>query len=332
MLKRKFSFKLFALSLLFIGSVSFFGCSEEYTLPLDLEDGAVLAITPTKAVYEGEVIHRDGVELWSKGVCYNTNPEPTLEDFFVYDESEGMSISVILTNLEPNTTYFIRAFSKTMFDVGYSEEIIITTPDYVIDMRDDRVYNVVEINGVTYFQENLKYLPNVSPSSENSAEEAHCYVYGYEGYDIDEAMQSDNFKKYGVLYNVPAALNGEEAAEENDEYVQGICPDGWHIPSYNDWIDLYASEYGYSTTLYRSKTGWDDNKESSDKFLFNALPGGYINEDGEFDEILKAAYWWHSSYNYFGQFVFHIHSDHNNVGSMSIKDNQAASVRCVKDY
>jgi len=45
----------------------------------------------------------------------------------------------------------------------------------------------------------------------------HYYVYGYEGTNISEAKATANFINFGVLYNWPAAISS--------------CPDGWHLPS-----------------------------------------------------------------------------------------------------
>lgn len=43
---------------------------------------------------------------------------------------------------------------------------------------------------------------------------------------------------YGFLYNWPAAMHGAGSSNANPSGVQGACPDGWHLPSHAEWIQL----------------------------------------------------------------------------------------------
>jgi uncharacterized protein (TIGR02145 family) len=94
--------------------------------------------------------------------------------------------------------------------------------------------------------------------------------------------------KYGKIYNWYAV---------NDP--RGLCPDGWEVPSFNDWIDLvdyYGGTYLAPNAL-KSDKGWDmfNGKNYSN---FNALPGGYRpTTDGistDFDG-LSGGVWWSST-------------------------------------
>jgi uncharacterized protein (TIGR02145 family) len=57
----------------------------------------------------------------------------------------------------------------------------------------------------------------------------------YYVYDNDPA----NDEKFGKLYTPASALNVEfNWTVTLDSVIQGICPDGWHVPSDSDWIQL----------------------------------------------------------------------------------------------
>ena len=43
---------------------------------------------------------------------------------------------------------------------------------------------------------------------------------------------------YGYLYNWAAAMHGGTSSSANPSGVQGVCPDGWHVPSYAEWMQL----------------------------------------------------------------------------------------------
>lgn len=49
---------------------------------------------------------------------------------------------------------------------------------------------------------------------------------------------SSNVSTYGYLYNWPAVMHGENASSLNPSGVQGICPNGWHVPSESEWTQM----------------------------------------------------------------------------------------------
>ena len=92
---------------------------------------------------------------------------------------------------------------------------------------------------------------------------------------------------YGALYTWAAAMNG---AESSNFSIQGVCPDGWHLPSDDEWIELigYVQKDGYSDNdgdALKSRTGWNENS-GFDFYAFNALPAGIIYNDAYFSYYL----------------------------------------------
>lgn len=58
-------------------------------------------------------------------------------------------------------------------------------------------------------------------------------------------FKESNVAKYGYLYNWNALMNGSFPSSSNPSGVQGICPDGWHVPSVAEWtqLDDYMSKH-----------------------------------------------------------------------------------------
>ena len=164
----------------------------------------------------------------------------------------------------------------------------------VTDPRDDRHYSAVAIGNQIWMAENLKYLPSVNPSSTSSNIEPCYYVYGYEGMSVDGARLRENFVTYGVLYNWPAAMNGEESSDTNPSSVQGVCPAGWHLPSDAEWEELI--EY-LGNTLAQEKlkesgnAHWIEPSIATNETGFTALPGGTLYQN-EFINLTRMGYWW----------------------------------------
>ena len=196
--------------------------------------------------------------------------------------------------------------------------------DTFTDPRDGNLYRIVQIGDQVWMKENLRYLPQVSPSSEGSRADPHYYVYGYEGTSVSEAKATDNYQNYGVLYNWPAAMDGEGSSSANPSGVQGVCPAGWHLPSDSEWTQLtdYVASQGYSNEQDNpngagralkscrqvdSPLGGDcDTSEHPrwnshsthygiDKFGFSALPGGCRHDEYSFRFVGDYGYWWSST-------------------------------------
>jgi len=93
----------------------------------------------------------------------------------------------------------------------------------------------------------------------------------------------DNYKNntlYGKLYNWWAVID-----------VRGLAPDGWHIPTNNEWNELEKFCVKNVGTKLKSKNGWPGHK-GNDDYGFSALPGGYRNKYGKFDALGNEGYFW----------------------------------------
>lgn len=93
-----------------------------------------------------------------------------------------------------------------------------------------------------------------------------------------------NAKKYGKLYNWFAI---------NDP--RGICPEGWHIPSDEEWDNLARSLRKDAGTKLKSAWGWSSGGNGSDSIGFSALPAGIRYHSGMFDDLGEYAHFWTSS-------------------------------------
>lgn len=99
------------------------------------------------------------------------------------------------------------------------------------DARDGNTYTAVMIGDQCWMAGNLRYLPIVYPGNAGSTTGWYYYVHGYMGTDVNAAMGTAEYQNYGVLYNWPAAMQGAAGSAADPSGVQGVCPDGWHLPS-----------------------------------------------------------------------------------------------------
>ena len=92
---------------------------------------------------------------------------------------------------------------------------------------------------------------------------------------------------YGKLYNWYAV---------ND--ARGLAPQGWHIPTDEEWSTLGAFLYGNVGGKMKTTgtTRWTaPNTGATNESGFSGLPGGYRNDGGGFYYVGYYGYWWSSS-------------------------------------
>jgi len=138
-----------------------------------------------------------------------------------------------------------------------------------------------------------------------------------------------NGEKYGKLYNWFAV---------NDP--RGLAPEGWHIPSEDEWTALtdFLGGEAVAGKKMKSTEGWNDdiNKGKSgngtNKSGFNALPGGYRFWGAMFSGIGLNAHMWTSTEDY-DEDAWQRSLSYNEaiVDSTNQAKFCGLSVRCIKD-
>ena len=128
----KYIYKLFMLFAIGMMATACKDDINEVNIPLSVTTPEVSAVKANSAIVKATA---EGSHLISRGICYATSPNPTIDDYKVTAFSK--SISLTLTGLQPNTTYYARGFVQTSFDLVYSQEVSFTTTAATVDTEDD---------------------------------------------------------------------------------------------------------------------------------------------------------------------------------------------------
>jgi len=93
-----------------------------------------------------EIESDGGYSIEQKGIVYDINPNPTIEQSTVVDDGLGMAGGTNLTlNLEQNSTYYYRAFARNSQGTVYGGSYSIETVNFIDnDDDDDGVLNDVD--------------------------------------------------------------------------------------------------------------------------------------------------------------------------------------------
>lgn len=104
------------------------------TVPI-LTTNVVTNILAKSAQSGGSISNWGGDSIIVKGICWSKNPNPTLNNFFTENGSDINSFSSLMNNLEPLTTYYVRAYAVNSIGIGYGNEISFTTQEIAPNIK-----------------------------------------------------------------------------------------------------------------------------------------------------------------------------------------------------
>lgn len=118
----------------------------------------VSKITQTSAIAGGEVKSDGRLRVTERGVCYSTEPSPSMDDSHTINGSGLGMFSSELVGLSPNSLYFVRAYAKNEKGISYGDQISFTTSDISLSVETGNiseitassvkvVMNVTEVEG-----------------------------------------------------------------------------------------------------------------------------------------------------------------------------------------
>jgi len=119
-------------------------CKKRYSVP-DVSTGNISDITYTSASCSYNILSDGGKEIIYRGVCYSTNPMPSIEDNTTVDFTESGSCTTSISNLNYNTTFYARAYATNSEGTAYGEQVSFTTlnPGLPI-LETDYISNITE--------------------------------------------------------------------------------------------------------------------------------------------------------------------------------------------
>jgi len=313
----------------------------------DIDSIINISIEPVKLTVELKEKYNPSLECTGKitfngndsitkfGFCWSKTENPTIASENMYCKSpDGINFSGRFYTMTKNTKYYIRAFAYNQTGISYSnqiEETTLNSDDIKIGSQEWNQKNLDVFtfrNGDSIYQaKNLQEWNELSDMY--GGKPSWCY------YKFDEK----NREKYGKLYNWFAVTDS-----------RGLAPNGYHIPSQQEWINLisYLGGEGNASLKLKYPSGWDwytgDNSSE-----FSALPGGYFNPHEEFysglDYIFQGegqhGYWWTSSKGALNMkeagrpvaYNLNLLSGHLGpiIRVVDFWRNYGVSVRCIKD-
>jgi uncharacterized protein (TIGR02145 family) len=311
------------------------GCKKETEDPVSpdqpvqipkLETIAISDVAESGASYVGIVTSDGGAEITAYGVCWSTDKNPTINDYKSTAEKSTGSFTGNISGLSAGQLYFVRLYATNSAGTGYSNEQSFRTTTSAVTDIDGNVYHTVTIGTQVWMVENLKVTKyrDGTPIRQVNDHDTWLGINDYGAY-CDYNNDEDKSLTYGHLYNWYAATDS-----------RNIAPEGWHVPSFNEFVILLNSLGGSKVAGGKLKEAglahWlSPNIGATNESGFNAIPGGVHNAAG-FDLLGGISSWWTTTESDNGsaytRYVLYYDDSFNTHIVNKLFGN---SIRCVKD-
>jgi len=290
----------------------------------------VAEITKYTAKCGGNAQVYEQTNIISRGVCWSTSTNPTIDDNKTGDGDGTGDFTSEITGLSGGTTYYVRAYATDMYGTGYGESISFTTIEEgaivpVTDI-DGNTYEAITIGNQIWMGENLKTktLNTGESLSEDNSNNYNPEDASYLYYEDNE----NNIDEYGLLYSFESVETGN------------LCPDGWRVPTSTDlntlvsYIETNYDNTGYANSL-KSTSGWADDATGDNFFGFTAKPSGYYlsnypNNDGFLEQGTKFGMFSNTTYYDAEEnltYAYSLFLSYNNDDIRGLNVGEAAAVR-----
>ena len=279
---------------------------------------SIKEITESTAKVVGQVTADGGAEVTERGVCWNTDGMPTVLDYRVKDVEVGVgTFTSSLSDLEVNTTYYVRAYATNEVGVSYGEEMSFTTAKIESPENPENPENP-ETSNHEWIDLGLSVKWATCNVGANSPEEYGNYYAWGEIETKDEYIESNSLT-YGLCMSELESL-GYIDSEGNLTTSYDVATvnwgEGWRMPTYDEINELY-DECDKTWSILNGITGCYFTGPSG-KSIFLPAAGCF---DSESYEVGRKGYYWSATPN-----------DNDNSDDGTSPGHWAFSLRFNSDY
>jgi uncharacterized protein (TIGR02145 family) len=336
-MKNIFRFSGFLLLIIFIIS-----CKKDTPVFLpSVATGNVTEVLYATATAAGTVTDEGGGYVNVRGVCYGRFANPTTDSLLTADGTGKGEYSSFLNGLKQGTLYHLRAYAINSKGTVYGKEVTFTTKVPGLNFNSSLTYGTLtDIEGISYktisigsqlwMAENLRtsrFNDGTSiPKLATDAEWSNVITPAYCWFNNNDTLYG---KIYGAYYNWFAVSTGK------------LCPDGWHVPTDDDWQQMINYLGGNNSAGSKIKevgtNNWVlPNTSATNASGFTALPTGMRGSvDGTFAGQGSYGGWWtatESNPSPMGAaWTRWIHADTTVVVRSEVFKKDGFGIRCVKD-
>ena len=228
-----------------------------------VQTNTISNITATTALISGRVMWNGGGTIISKGFCFSTEANPTVNDQKVDGIDEGNQFKGTLENLTPSTLYHIKAYAENEAGVFYGEEKTFETfveqpyADGTAIDQDGNTFGWINYGTQDWAIENAKVVTyrDGTPIPDDPYTGAAVKEYLWDKLNTG-AFKYSYFGEFRFIHYNWYAFMGIHDNDPNTPNKE-FAPEGWRVATESDWIILkeylIANGYNYDQTTVDNK-------------------------------------------------------------------------------
>lgn len=322
--------QIFGLCLISSMIIINFGCKKEQEISVSLpvvETEMVTKITDKTAVVLSRVVDAGNGTILVRGICWDTQTTPTLVNNVGHTTNDGGTGAYVsdITGLSFPQHYYVCSYATNEEGTSYGEIISFETFLCGVSQVEygAQTYNTVQIENQCWMRENLNIGVMIDGGffqTDDNIIEKYCF-----------GSDETNCDEYGGLYGWHEMMQ-----YITEEGTQGICPNGWHIPTDGEWTNLAnflgGDDYAGGKMKEAGTDHWDDpNTGATNSSGFTALPGGYHGSSGNSFGLGDGALFWSSSDTGGGPWNRIIYYNESKLIRYKNSWGDGLSVRCLRN-
>lgn len=149
---------------------------------------------------------------------------------------------------------------------------------------------------------------------------------------------NEDCSQYGRYYTWNAAINN--STPDVNGNIQGVCPDGWHLPTKAEWEQLISNAHEKGKleagAVLKDSVVWREDNEykGTNETGFTALPAGFMTSETTREFETERAYFWSVTISGNDSHPFFMvlgYDSKQAVVSDILNPNYKLSIRCLKD-
>ena len=272
-----------------------FSVGQIFAIPAVSADG----VSSSPGVQQAYVVIVDYADVRHEGEPYSGY------DFYV--PADFPDVDTVLTHYDP----YVRDYYGYDSITNLALDIILIDCSIFAPAVDGsgNEYEVVKLIHDCWLKSNLR---------------TQLYADGTEVPDVRQYPGTD-LETYGYLYTYDAATGHYVARGDT---LQGACPEGWHIPTYEKVVELMSH---YEAADLMATTNWINPGNNSSGFTMQ--PGGFYNPAGHvpYERLYVSAHIWSFTPGSSIHYALEFGSVCGTMELVPVSGDPGYSVRCLKD-
>ena len=240
------------------------------------------SVNSTYAVIGGNITDDGGGAITECGVVYSKLPNPTVEDNKVTQSGSRGEFTCTLPNLDPNNTYYARAYAKNYAGLVYGEEVTFKTflHEYV-DLGLSVKWATCNV-GASKPEEYGDYFAWGETTTKNT--------YSWATYIWTKGDGNGQILKY-CTYSSYGTKDNKTTLELSDDAARANWKDSWRMPTRVEWEEL-LSMCTWTFTTINGENGYKVTSNKNGQYIFLPAAGSKSGDVGN-----VCSYWSSSLYS-----------------------------------